>query len=197
VAAALTDTIARFALPSQRLTDLVEAHAFDLYDDPMPSLGVLEGYTRHTSAAVFELAALICGAPAGEATERAGLAYGTTALLRAFAFHASRRQLFVPMEMLGDAAPEDIFAGRASAALLNALALLRGRAREHLAAFEQAPLPAVAMPALLPVSLVPGYLAVMDRPDYDPFRTAVQIPQWRRQWVLWRAARRYARMMRG
>ena len=53
------------------------------------------------------------------------------------------------------------------------------------------------MPAFLPVALVPGYLAVMERPDYDPFKAVVDVPQWRRQWVLWRAARRYSRLMRG
>ena len=51
------------------------------------------------------------------------------------------------------------------------------------------------MPAFLPVALVPGYLAVMEQNDYDPFNTAVEIPQWRRQWTLWRAARRYARVI--
>ena len=53
------------------------------------------------------------------------------------------------------------------------------------------------MPAFLPVALVPGYLAAMERPGYDPFKTAVDVPQWRRQWALWRAARRYSRLMRG
>jgi phytoene synthase len=185
-------------LPAPRLLDLIETHAFDLYDDPMPTFDALEGYARHTSATVFDLAARICGGPAEHAAERAGLAYGITALLRCFALHASRRQLFVPLEMLGEAAPEDIFAARSPLALIDALSLLRGRAREHLVAFKQALLqvPAVAMPALLPLALVPGYLSVMDRPDYDPFRTAVEVPQWRRQWVLWRAARRYARLMR-
>src|SRR5213082_2715317 len=46
VAAALTATIARFALPAQRLIDLTEAHAFDLYDDTMPTFDVLEAYLR-------------------------------------------------------------------------------------------------------------------------------------------------------
>src|ERR1700704_5284940 len=36
VAAALTDTLARCGLPVAPLLDLIEAHAFDLYDDPMP-----------------------------------------------------------------------------------------------------------------------------------------------------------------
>jgi phytoene synthase len=53
------------------------------------------------------------------------------------------------------------------------------------------------MPAFLPAALVPGYLAAMERHDYDPFRTAVEVAQWRRQWTLWRAARRYGRAMTG
>jgi phytoene synthase len=45
------------------------------------------------------------------------------------------------------------------------------------------------IPALLPVALVRAYLARMERADYDPFRTPVDVPQWRKQWLLWRAAR--------
>ena len=75
-------------------------------------------------------------------------------------------------------------------------ALLRGRVRAALSRRSRRSLrhcrPA-AMPAFLPVALVPGYLAAMERPGYDPFKTAVEVPQWRRQWVLWRAARRYSR----
>jgi 15-cis-phytoene synthase len=33
----------------------------------------------------------------------------------------------------------------------------------------------------------------MERRGYDPFKI-VEISQWRRQWALWRAARRPARM---
>ena len=200
VAAALRDTVARFSLPAQRLIDLIEAHAFDLYDDPMPTFDALDGYLRHVAAAIFDLAARICGGPAEYASERAGLSYGITALLRAFALHASRRQLFVPLQALeGGAPPEEIFAGQTSPWLVNGLGMLQTRAREHLAAFEArlAQLPASVMPAFLPVALVPGYLAAMERPGYDPFKTAVDVPQWRRQWVLWRAARRYSGAMRG
>src|SRR6185369_2100747 len=85
IAAALTETITQFALPPQRLIDLIEARAFDLYDDPMPTFVALEGYARHTSAAMFDLAAMICGAKAEYAAERAGIAYGIVSLLRSFA----------------------------------------------------------------------------------------------------------------
>jgi phytoene synthase len=200
VAAALMDAVARFALPAPRLIDLIEAHAFDLYDDPLPNLDVLDGYVRRTAATVFDLAALICGARCEYASERAGIAYGITALLRAFALHASRRQLYVPTLFLEQGmTPEEIFAGQSSPWLVNALGMLRTRAREHLAAFESqlAGVPPATMPAFLPVALVPGYLTVMESRDYDPFRTSVEVPQWRRQWMLWRAARRYTRLMRG
>src|SRR5947199_5129239 len=43
VAAALLDTIAHFSLPVAPLLDLIEAHSFDLYDDPIPTLGALDG----------------------------------------------------------------------------------------------------------------------------------------------------------
>lgn len=199
VAAALMETVARFALPTERLLDLIEAHAFDLYDDPMPDFGVLEAYVRHAFGTIFDLAALICGAQSEYPAERAGLAYGITTLLRLFALHASRRQLFVPLTALeGGTSPEEIFAGQSSPWLINALGMLRTRAREHLAAFESqlAQIPVAAMPAFLPLALVPGYLAVMERRDYDPFHTVVDVPQWRRQWMLWRAARRFTRAMR-
>jgi phytoene synthase len=49
------------------------------------------------------------------------------------------------------------------------------------------------MPALLPVALAGPTLARMERRDYDPF-APVEIAQWRRQWLIWRAARRPTRM---
>ena len=204
VAAALLDTLARFELPATLLLDLIEAHAFDLYDDPMPTLAALETYARKTTAVVFEQAARVLGgdqAIVASAADHAGTAYAINGLLRAFARHASRRQLYLPADMLDrhGVRAEDIFAGHATPALRAALAELRNEARGHLAAFEaQLPrLPAATAPAFLPTALVPGYLAPMERADYDPFKTVIDVPQWRRQWALWRAARRYAGAMGG
>ena len=50
-------------------------------------------------------------------------------------------------------------------------------------------------PALLPSALVGPTLARMERPDYDPF-VPVEIPPWRRPWLIWRAARRPTRIFR-
>ena len=46
-------------LPKQAFIDLIEARRFDLYRDPMPSLGDLEGYLGETASAVVQLAVMI------------------------------------------------------------------------------------------------------------------------------------------
>ncbi len=207
VATALIETIARFNLPVTPLLDLIEAHAFDLYDDPMPSLSALEGYGRHTESTALRLAAGILVGDEGEGndpitpvSEHAGIASSIARILRSLGRDAARRQIFVPADALAQRGVriDYLLAGQATTELREALADLTAQARRHFSEFEKG-LPqvaAAAMPAFLQVALVPGYLAAMERPDYDPFRSDPSVPQWRRQWTLWRAAGRYARMMR-
>jgi 15-cis-phytoene synthase len=196
VADALLDTIARFKLPIAPMIRLIEARTFDLYDDPMPVLPDLDVYARDTSSALIELAAaILCGheLDLGETAIHAGVAYAIAGLLRAFPVHAARGQLYLPRDLLQrhGVSNEDIFAGKATEELRAALAEMRQHARQHLAELDEwrSLVPPEASPAFLPVALVPALLARMERPHYDPF-TLVDLPQWRRQWTLWRAARR-------
>jgi 15-cis-phytoene synthase len=194
VAAALLEAIARFGLSSQTLADLIEARAFDLYNDPMPSLEAFAGYGRRTASGLIELAAVVLEAHAGvaDAAGSAGIAYAATGLLRAFALHASRGQLYLPADVLArhGVSTSDVFAGRTTDALRAALAELRAFARTNFNDFaaRRAALPAAVIPAFLTVALVPAYLDRMERRDYDPFTSPVDVPQWRRQFILWRAA---------
>jgi 15-cis-phytoene synthase len=194
VAAALLDTVAARGLAREPLLELIDARGFDLYDEPMQTSAQLEAYCRRTSGQLFACAACILepriNAAAAELVVRAGIAVALTALLRAFALHASRRQLYVPVALLAahgvDA--EDVYAARSSPGLLVTLAELRAQVRGHATAI--ADHGALPSSAALPVAVVPLYLERMERADYDPFRTAIDVPQWRRQWALWRAARR-------
>ena len=196
VAAALLETVARNRLPVQTFLDLIEARAFDLYNDPMPTLEAFAGYGRRTASGLTELVAQVLAADHDitEAAVPAGVAYATTGLLRAFALHASRGQIYLPADVLARHGAElsDVLAGRTTGPVRAALAELRGFAREHLDLFaaRRRALPTAAAPAFLPVALVPGYLHRMERRDYDPFKTPVDVPHWRRQWILWRAARK-------
>ena len=197
VAAALDETIVRFKLPRPTLVDLIDARTFDLYDDPMPTIADLEGYCGETSSALIRLASLVLadGADPGgaDAAGHAGVAYAVTGLLRAFPFHARRGQLILPLQIFErhGVSRDDVVLGRGGFGLAAALAELRAFAREHLKRAQalRTTIPAEVTPAFLPVALVELYLARMERRDYDPFRSLVDLPQWRKQWILWRAAR--------
>ena len=198
VAEALVDTIRRFSLPTAAFINLIDARVFDLYDDPMPSLNDLEGYCGETASALIQLSGLVLagGSDPGlaEAAGHAGVAYALTGLLRAFPYHAARGQIYLPADLMAahGVEPADIVAGRGSPALLALLAALRAVARRHLgeARAHLAALPRIVAPAFLPLALLEPVLARMDRRDYDPFRTPVEIAQWRKQLSLWWAARR-------
>ena len=97
VAAALLATIERYRLSPDKLIDLIEAHRFDLYDDPMASVADLETYASRTSSTLFACATqILAGTDAEAVCLPAGIAYCLTAMLRAFPQHVARRQLFVP-----------------------------------------------------------------------------------------------------
>lgn len=196
VADALLTTITACRLPVEPLLALIEARSFDLYDDPMPSLDALYGYVRKTSSNLIELAALILAGPDPIATGLAGpagIGLGLARLMQAFPVHASRRQLYLPLELLGrhGGEPADIFLGKTTPPLQAVLADLCGRTRLELdqVASGRGRLAAEALPAFLPVALAKPLLARLEAQAADPF-APVEIPQWRRQWTLWRAARR-------
>ena len=195
VAAALMTTIERHRLAVAKLIALIEARRFDLYDEPMAAIADLEAYAAQTSSAVIALAAQILGVDAAAAAEPAGLAYGMTGLLRAFPVHAARHQLYVPIELLErhGVRPHDVFAGQSPGDLNAAFADLRSLARRHLAAAHQRvmALPRAALPAFLPVALVRPSL---DRAERGDAFAPAEISPWRRQWLLWRAARNPARI---
>jgi len=199
VAAALRGAMARYALPAERLAAIVSARRFDLYDEPMATLADLEAYAGGASVDLIALAAKILdGGPApDELIRHAGLAQAMAGLLKAFPAHAARGQLFVPLDLLErhGASRQAVASGPASPQLRAALAEMRLLARGHLAAAQDliATAPAAVMPALLPVALAGPTLTRMERRDYDPF-VPVELAQWRRQWLIWRAAGRPTRI---
>ncbi len=189
VASALLDTLERFGLPAQKLISLIDARLFDLYDAPMPSVAALEAYAKATAGSLFQLAAMILDsqAEAAEAAAHAGIAYAITGLLRGVPWQVAAGQTYVPRELYP--AP-DLGADRP--ALDAALTRLRALARQNLAALAAEPVARAggAAPAFLPAALCELYLRQMEKPGYDPLTTLVEVPQWRRQWRLWRAAGR-------
>jgi 15-cis-phytoene synthase len=195
IAAALLDTIQRFDLPRDPFIALIDARLFDLYDAPMPNIAALEAYAKATAGTLFQLATSILdpAAKVNEAAEHAGIAYAVIGLLRALPWHLAARQGYIPLDILAahGLMPEDLRAGRDKPALLAALGDMRRLARRHLRAFAGllGPRDNAAL-AFLSVALCEPYLREMEKPGYTPLASHIALPEWRRLWLLWRAARK-------
>jgi phytoene synthase len=195
VSAALLAALKTYGFVATPLLELIDAHTFDLYGEPMGTVDALELYGIRTQAPLFAMAAGILN-QGGVLPENfsldASIAMAVFKALVDLPKHASRRQLYLPLDSveLHGVALEDIFAGQASDAVRAALAEMRVLARVHLAKASETlrSAPPQILPALLPLALVGPTLRLMDRPDYGPFRF-MPLPQWKRQWLLWRAAR--------
>ncbi|NVN86426.1 MAG: squalene/phytoene synthase family protein [Rhodopseudomonas sp.] len=195
VAAELQLAIKAHALPLAPLSRLIEEHHFDLYNDPMPTLPALEAYLDDTGSALFGLAARILGHRSDaidHAARHAGLAQGITRVLAMLPFDSSRRQLFVPLQVLErhGSGLEQAFAGVETPTLRAALDQLVAEAKGHLAtALALLPdLPAEARPAFLPLALTQRDLARLSRADTNPF-VPVARSRLATLWTLWRAQR--------
>jgi phytoene synthase len=195
VAAELLLAIRHRRLPVERLSRLIDEHQFDLYNDPMPTMAALEGYINETSSALLSLGAAICGVESDEIehlARHAGLALGIEQVMAALPLDASRRQLFVPQQLLEShgSGMEDVFAGKETPKLRAALDQLIGEARGHLkTAFALlAGAPPEVRPVFLPLALVRRDLQRMSRADNDPFMPRATSRFWT-LWTLWRAAR--------
>ncbi len=172
---------------------LIDAREADLEPAPPESLAALETYAEATSATLVWLALEILGVR-DEASQRAGrslgIAWAYVGLLRALPFHAGRRRLYLPLDLMSAAGlgSEEVFAGRSSVALQDVASQVAAEARRHLDAVRalRARLPKAAGPALLPACLAGGYLRRLARVGHDPFDPRLQAPQPGKAWrLLW------------
>ncbi len=199
VAASLLAMLARYNLTRAKLTDLVEARRFDIYDEPMPTLAALQSYASNTAAAIFDCATRILGEVSEKNAIEAGQAQTIANVIALLPRHAARRQLFLPLDVLGQygAGPDDVFIRRASPELRAALAELRLRARRHLTriAESSADIPEKIWPAFVLLAPLWRWLNMMERAAYQPFQPP-ELPAWRAQWRIWRAAKSLERIGR-
>jgi phytoene synthase len=195
VAAELLLAIRNHGLPVEQLSRLIEAHQFDLYNDLMPDMAALEQYLGDTSCMLLSLAARIVGHQSGETdhlARHAGLALGIVQLMTTLGLDASRRQLFVPWDLLErhGCDLEQLFAGQDSPQLRAALGELAEEAQSHidtaLSLLSGTPLDTRTI--FLPLTLVRPALDRTLRAGTTPFvpQTASRL---RVLWTLWRASR--------
>lgn len=195
VAAELLAAIRTYDLPVERLSRLIEEHQFDLYNDPMPTREALASYLDGTVGVLFALAAKILGELSPEiehVARHAGQVAGAADVIATLPMDASRRQLFVPVELLEahGANSEQVFAGVATPMLRAALDRFIDEAKTHQAATmkELSGVPAAVRPAFLPLVWAGRRLDAARRPDYEMFAVH-PASRLRVLWTLWRASR--------
>jgi phytoene synthase len=198
VAAAVIDTARKFNLPLSPLDMLLAARVFDLYDDGMPTLDDLEGYAGETASAILQLSAIVLAGgtdpKSAEAAGYAGVAETIVAVLRALAADPRRAAKYVPDDLLAEhrVARPQIAARERTPDVVRLFGKLRMVAqvqlREAMAAAGR--LPRGLAPAFLPLAVTTARLERMEQGAGDPFAVA-DLPAWRRQWIMWRAARQW------
>lgn len=174
---------------------MLDARRMDVYREGPETMEALEQWLRHTAGALFQIGAWLAGAPPDQTVVRASrdaaMAYGLTGLMRALPYHTARGQLMLPPDFLRAFGVDgaSVLAGEESEGLKAALAVLRARALEHLAAYRAAApsLPAAALPVFLPLALVPGWLRRLADPRHKPLTDVVQINPLSRFTRIWLA----------
>lgn len=192
VAAELLRAIALHDLPIEALVRLIDAHVFDVYDDPMPDMAALEAHCRDTAAALYTLRAKVLGVTSPDVAriaEHAGIAEGLTDVMLALPRHAARRQLYLPGDLMNlhGVIAEEFFLRQAGPPLKDALAHLRREAdkqmKQALLMLESAP--SAARPSFLPLAVIGKILSRLE--TSDPF--APPLPsRLGVLWTTWRAS---------
>jgi phytoene synthase len=194
IATALLFVIDDYRLPADLLTGLLDARRFDVYREPMSTPEELRRYAAATAGAIYALAARILGAEDDLAAvaDAAALVTTTATVLQSLPRDASQGRIYVPAELLAahGGSVAQLLAGEQSAGINAALSQM---GREALAEIEivRASLMRISEtlhPAFLPLAVAQRLLLRMEKRCSDPFSPG-ELPQWRRQWILWRAAR--------
>lgn len=197
IARALLSVIEAHGLSRKAFEAKLEAHVFDLYNDPMGDRQMFEGWCGETRSVLFQMASLIADAEHGpklaDASGHSGVASGIVAVLQQLALHTSSGRVFLPSDILAEAGlTPQTFLTTPHDAHFHAVSAMIERARHHLIKAEQAiaGLSAAHKPVFLPMALVPLYLDHMERNNQRAFGGFPPVSQLKRQWRLWRASRR-------
>ena len=177
----LAEAVERFGLPRAPFERLIDAREADLEPDPPADLAALESYAEATSSSLLELALAVMHAPDApdattqEAGRRIGIAWALIGLVRAVPFHARRKRLYLPQDLVGAEGLDlaALFELRRSAALSAVARRLGERAGTLLAEATRRRPTRRALPALLPAVQAKAHLRTLARADHDPFDPAL------------------------
>ena len=194
-ALALRAAIAAFTLPGEAIEAMLDARLTEIAPPVDFTLAAFAIYAAESEGARLRLASRIAAGARdlddAEASAPAGLALG---LARMLAGLSSGATLFpADVAKRHGATRADFDAMRASAGVVAASAELRGLARERLAEAERRlkASPPQILPAFVPLATLRLDLDRLERNAQRPFEPPAEVSALRRQWAIWRWARKF------
>ena len=198
VALALRAAIDDYALPLGWLEAMLDARLQEIAPQEDFNLIAFRAFADESEGARLRLAARIAAEgrdldPA-DAQAPAGMALALTRLLKELPFKAGSAPTLIPTDVAArhDVSVEDFDARRVSPGVLAACTELRGLARDELAEAERrlrSSSPAI-LPAFIPLAPLWLDLDRLDRNADRPFDDLSEVSPLRRQWAIWRSARK-------
>lgn len=193
VAAELLRAVEAWRLPVAPLVAMADARIFDLYDDPMETTAMFEGYAGETAAAVIQLAALVLDTEAAEGVAEiaghAGVALAVAGAILLMPIHRARGQVYLPTQILASVGldRETFLAPAADERMGAAIQAFAGFGLDHLRKARAAGrIPKSLLSAFLPVTLAEPVLKRAMSMGAACLESDIRPPQWRRQLAMMR-----------
>ncbi len=193
VAAELLRAIQTWRLPVAPLVAMADARIFDLYDDPMETPAMFEGYAGETAAALIQLSSLVLDAEAAEAVSEiaghAGVALAVAGAILLMPIHRARGQVYLPTQILASVGLDrDAFlAGGNDERMTAGIQAFAGFGLDHLRKARAAgAIPKSLLAAFLPATLAEPVLKRAMKIGHASLSTDIRPPQWRRQMAMMR-----------
>jgi 15-cis-phytoene synthase len=193
VAAELLRAMQTWRLPGTPLVAMADARIFDLYDDPMETTGMFEGYAGETASALIQLASLVLDPQAAEGAAdmvgHAGVALAVAGAILLLPIHTARGQVYLPTQILASVGLDRhafLTAGRDDR-VDAAIQAFAGFGLDHLRKARAAGrLPKSLVPAFLPATLAEPVLKRAAKAGSACLTADIRPPQWRRQLAMMR-----------
>jgi phytoene synthase len=178
VARALSALFAKVGPPPELFDAMITARRFDVGAAAFNDLSSLEDYADATSGNVMRIATRVLDErlPDYALLRQAGTAYALAGLLRAMPLHAARGKSFLPQSLVNASGEK------------HAITMIAKAALAHHAAARSRPKSGRTLAAVLPASLVPLYATRLSEAPEDMARAFADVPLYRRQWAMLRAA---------
>lgn len=198
VALALGAAVDAYALPKAWLEAMLDARLQAIAPQDDFNLAAFRAFADESEGARFRLAARIAAGgrdlDAADAHAPAGMALALIRLLSELPFKAGAAPTLIPIDIAArhGASLAEFGARAATPGVIGACAELRGLARDELAEAEgrlKGGSEAI-LPAFVPLAPAPLDLDRLERNATRPFDPPSEISPLRRQWAIWRWARR-------